>query len=197
MITNSTQVDNDELVRVAVYDDESGDNDSSDDDLRATLYVSTESRSFFPYKSDGKAFLILMDQCMSLSQEGGLLNDSETEIVRQDKIVEIIQSRVMLRTLHHESITIVFIDTKRSKCARFVSCDGPYDAQFIVRKEQAFTGELLDKWLSDACGTDSTFRDAFYSWSANNDMWSASLKRIGRNRTFLVNGEMKRFLRFW
>ena len=132
---------------------------------------------------------------MSLSQEGILLNDSETEIVRQDKIatckrwglkkfdfnvLEIIKRHVMLHTLHHGTTTIVAIDFKCSKCGRFVSYDGAYDALFSVRKEHVFTHELLDAWLWDVCGTGCTFRDAFYSWSAKNNMWSASLKRVGK-----------------
>ena len=83
-------------------------------------------------------------------------------------MLEIIKHRVMLHTLHHGSITIVVIDSKYSKCGRFVSYNGAYDALFSVRKEHVLTSELLDAWLWYVCGIGGTFRDAFYSWSTKN-----------------------------
>ena len=85
-------------------------------------------------------------------------------------MLEIIKRGVMLHTLLHGSITIIVIDTKFSKCGRFASYNGACDSLFIVRGEHVFTCELLDAWLWDACGTSGTFRDAFSSWPAKNNM---------------------------
>lgn len=61
------------------------------------------------------------------------------------------------------SLKIKIIDLKCSMLGRLIPYDGSFNPIFSSDKEDQFTREFLDSWLSDVCSTGRTFHEAFYS----------------------------------